>query len=84
MKMACLGDCRRYVSALIAVMQSEAGAERIEEILVTEDQVFISAATLIETLIVALRKNLREELEKFHFGIGIEIMPHREMIARMS
>ena len=62
-------------SALVAVLRSEAGAERIEEIPVADDLAFISAATLIESLIVAQRKNLREELEKFLFGIGIEFMP---------
>ena len=62
-------------SALIAVLQSEAGAERIEEILVTEDQVFISAVTLTEALIVSLQKNLRDELEKFLLRINIEIIP---------
>ena len=42
---------------------------------VAEDLATISAAALIESLIVAQRKNLREELEKFLFGIGIEFMP---------
>ena len=62
-------------SALIAVLQSETGAERIEEILVTEDLVFISAVTLTEALIVALQKNLRLELEEFLVRINVEIIP---------
>ena len=50
-------------SALIAVLLSEAGFERIEEILESEDRVIISAGTLSEAMIVALQKNLRMDLE---------------------
>ena len=50
-------------SALIAVLLSEAGFERIEEILESEDRAIISARTLSEVLIVALQKNLRMALE---------------------
>ena len=68
-------------SALIAVLLSEAGFERIEEILESEDRAIISAGTLSEALIVALQKNLRMALELLLERIYVDVcyMPLRRL-----
>ena len=68
-------------SALIAVLLSEAGFERIEENLEAEDRAIISASTLSEVLIVALQKNLRMDLELLLERIYVDVyyMPLRRL-----
>jgi ribonuclease VapC len=45
-------------SALMALLLSEPSADRIAEILASEDQIVLSAGTLAEALIVAARRGV--------------------------
>ncbi|MBB2960483.1 type II toxin-antitoxin system VapC family toxin [Methylobacterium sp. R2-1] len=61
-------------SALMAILLGEAEADRCADVLEAEDKILISAGTMAEALIVALRRNRRDEMEKLIAGLGFEII----------
>lgn len=60
-------------SALMALLLAEPEADKIAEILKSDEDFMISAGTLAEVLIVAGRRGLSEELSRLLEGIGVEI-----------
>lgn len=60
-------------SALMALLLSEPSADRIAEILASEDQIVLSAGTLAEALIVAARRGVSEEMTQLLDGLSIEV-----------
>lgn len=71
-------------SALTAVVLNEAQADACERVLSTADVVLISAGTLLEVLIVAKGRNIREEMEHLITGIGCEVVPVTEADAMIA
>lgn len=61
-------------SALIAVVAQETLANACCAVLVDEDDLVISAATLTEALIVAKRKALEESLRTLLDGLSMEVV----------
>ncbi|MCP1547460.1 MULTISPECIES: type II toxin-antitoxin system VapC family toxin [Methylorubrum] len=59
-------------SALMAILLGEAEADRCADVLEAEDKILISAGTMAEALIVALRRNRGDEMKKLIAGLGIE------------
>lgn len=60
-------------SALMSLLLSEPSADRIAEILASEDQIVLSAGTLAEALIVAARRGVSEEMTQLLDGLGVEV-----------
>ncbi len=60
-------------SALMALLLGEPEADRIAEVLKSEENFKISAGTLAEALIVAGRRGLSEEMLQLLEGISVEI-----------
>jgi ribonuclease VapC len=60
-------------SALMAIVFGEAEADACARVLEAETQVLISAGTLAETLLVATRRNVAEEIILLVDGLGFEI-----------
>ena len=61
-------------SALMAIVLNEAQAEACAAALEAEDRLLISAGTVAEALIVAGRRNVREEMDRLVDGLGFEIL----------
>lgn len=61
-------------SALLAVMLDEPEAGDCIEALANADRILISAGTLVETLIVAGRRDIGEETARLIEGLGLEIV----------
>jgi ribonuclease VapC len=61
-------------SALMAIVLNEPEADACVAALETEDDLLISAGTIAEALIVASRRNVREEMERLIDGLGFEII----------
>ena len=61
-------------SALMAIVLNEAEADSCAAALETEDRLLISAGTVAEALIVAARRNLRDEVDTLIDGLGFEIL----------
>jgi ribonuclease VapC len=61
-------------SALIAIALGETEADACIKVLETETEVVISAATVAESLIVADRRNVGEEMTRLIDGLGFEIV----------
>lgn len=61
-------------SALMAILLGEAEADRCADVLEAEDKILISASTMAEALIVASRRNCKDEMEKLIAGLGFEII----------
>lgn len=57
-------------SALMAVVLGEAEADACIAALEMEDEILISAVTIAESLIVAARRNVGEEMTKLIDGLG--------------
>ena len=67
-------------SALMAIVFDEPEADACAAALETEDELLISAGTVAEALIVAGRRNVRQEVEKLIDGLGfrvVEVTPGR-------
>jgi ribonuclease VapC len=64
-------------SALIALLEEEATFERIERALSAAARLFLSAASLVETGIVAERRGVAggERLDALLHRLGVEIVP---------
>ena len=61
-------------SALMAIVLNEPEADACAAALEAEDRPLISAATVAEALIVAGRRNVREEIGRLIDGLGLEIV----------
>jgi ribonuclease VapC len=61
-------------SALMAILLNEPKADDCFAALEAADGLMMSAATMAEALIVAARRNVREEMESLIDGLGIEIV----------
>ncbi|MCW5751931.1 MAG: type II toxin-antitoxin system VapC family toxin, partial [Alphaproteobacteria bacterium] len=62
-------------SALMAVVLNEPEADACVEALVAENGLLISAGTVAESLIVADRRNVGEEMARLLDGLGFEVVP---------
>jgi ribonuclease VapC len=69
-------------SALMAIMLNEPEAAACIAALETEADLLISAGTVAEALVVAARRNVREEMESLIDGLGFEIAPVTQGSAR--
>ncbi|CEJ15630.1 Ribonuclease VapC30 [bacterium YEK0313] len=61
-------------SALMAILLREQAAEACMTALQAEDDLIISAATVAEALIVAARRNVRDEMERLIAELGFRIV----------
>ena len=61
-------------SALMAIALAETAADACIRVLETETEIIISAGTVAEALIVADRRNVREEMTRLIDGLGFEIV----------
>jgi ribonuclease VapC len=59
-------------SALMAIVLNEPDAERCIEALASADELFISAGTVAEVLIVAGRRNVDQEIKSLINGLGFK------------
>jgi ribonuclease VapC len=69
-------------SALMAIVLDEPEASACVAALETEDDLLISAGTVAEALVVAARRNVKEEMERLINGLGFEIAPVTGVSAR--
>ena len=69
-------------SALMAILLGEAEADRCADALEAAATIAISSGTMAEALIVALRRDLRDEMERLITGLGFEIVPVGAATAR--
>jgi ribonuclease VapC len=69
-------------SALMAIILNEPEAAACIAALETEADLLISAGTVAEALVVAARRNVREEMESLIDGLGFEIAPVTQGSAR--
>ena len=61
-------------SALMAIVLNEPGADACVAALEADGDLLISAGTVAEALIVAVRRNVGEEMERLIEGLGFEIV----------
>jgi ribonuclease VapC len=61
-------------SALMAIVLNESEADACADVLQAEARLLISAGTVAETLIVAGRRNIREEVAQLIDDLGFEII----------
>ena len=61
-------------SALMAVVLDEPDAEACSDVLASEADILISAATLAEALIVAGRRQIGDLMERLVDGLGCEVI----------
>jgi ribonuclease VapC len=61
-------------SALMAIVLGEAQADACIEVLEAETEVLISAATVAESLIVAARRKVAEEMARLVDGLGFVVV----------
>lgn len=71
-------------SALLAIVLEEKDAKRCIEVLEVEDQILLSAGTLLEVLIVAGRLKIRDVLLEFIDALKPEIIGVSETSARRA
>ena len=70
-------------SALICVVGGEAPASQCERCLLSGD-LLISAATLVEVRIVALKQGIAAEVEEFLQSLDLEVVPVDEAFAGLA
>lgn len=68
-------------SALMAVVQNEADADRVSAALEYAGQMAISATTVAECLVVAAMRNVGPEMQRLHNELGFEVAPVTEAFA---
>jgi ribonuclease VapC len=61
-------------SALMAIVLNEPEADACVAALEADDDLLISAGTVAEALIVAVRRNVGEEMERLIDGLGFEVV----------
>ena len=71
-------------SALLSILLNEKGYERCIDAIASSNEIALSAATLAETLIVAVRKGIYSEATEFVEGMRCEIVPFTERGARQA
>ena len=69
-------------SALMAIVLDEAQSTACKDVIGTEDEVLISAATVAEALIVASRRNVEDEMISLIEGLGLIVVPLSAAAAR--
>ena len=69
-------------SALMAIILNEPQAEACVAAIESEEELLISAATIAESLIVAARRNLGEEMERLIDGLNFNIVSVTAAVAR--
>ncbi len=83
---ACRNDPRHMIavdtSALLAIVLAEPDADACIAAMENETRVLMSAGTLAEALIVAARRKRAREMARLVDGIGIEIVPVTQAVAR--
>lgn len=69
-------------SALMAIVLDEPEAAACAAVLEAENDLLISAGTVAEALIVAARRNVRDEMERLIDGLGFEVAAVTQASAR--
>jgi ribonuclease VapC len=69
-------------SALMAIVLDEPEAAACAAALEAENDLLISAGTVAEALVVAARRNVREEMERLIGGLGFEVAAVTQASAR--
>ena len=69
-------------SALMAIVMNEPQADGCMTAIEQANRLLISAGTVAEALIVAERRNIREEVDALISGLGFEIVPVTAASAR--
>jgi len=69
-------------SALMAIVLDEPQAAACAAVLEAENDLLISAGTVAEALIVAARRNVRDEMERLIDGLGFEVAAVTQASAR--
>lgn len=69
-------------SALMAVLLGEEQGETCIAALETNERLLISAGTIAEALIVADRRNVRQEMQQMLDRLGFEVEPVTPVVAR--
>ncbi|MBU0724238.1 MAG: type II toxin-antitoxin system VapC family toxin [Alphaproteobacteria bacterium] len=69
-------------SALMAIVMNEPQADACMTAIEQANRLLISAGTVAEALIVADRRNIREEVDALISGLGFEIVPVTAASAR--
>ena len=69
-------------SALMAIVLDEPEADACAAALEAENDLLISAGTVAEALIVAARRNVRDEMERLIDGLGFEVAAVTQASAR--
>jgi ribonuclease VapC len=69
-------------SALMAIVLDEPEAAACAAALEAENDLLISAGTVAEALIVAARRNVRDEMERLIDGLGFEVAAVTQASAR--
>ena len=69
-------------SALMAIILNEPEADACIAVLEAEDPLLISAGTVAEALMVAGRRQVREEMERLIAGLGFEVVSLTSASAR--
>jgi ribonuclease VapC len=69
-------------SALMAIVLDETEASACIAVLEAQDDILISAATVAEALIVAARRNVRDEMENLIDGLGFNAVAMTPASAR--
>ena len=69
-------------SALMAIVLDEPSAERCSAVLESAAAAALSAGTLAEALVAAGRRGVAREMEALVRGIGIEVVPVTDAMAR--
>lgn len=62
-------------SALMAIVLDEPQAAACIDAIAAEERILISAGTMVESLIVAARRNVRDEVAGLIEGLGFEVVP---------
>jgi ribonuclease VapC len=69
-------------SALVAMVLEEPGEAACRAVIRINDDLFLSAGTLAELLIVAAGRNFREEIERLLGELSFEVVPVTEAASR--
>ena len=71
-------------SALMAILLNEPLADDCDAAVKADERILISAGTLMEALIVAGSRGVREEMESLIDGLGFEVVPVTAASARRA
>ncbi|WJR65521.1 type II toxin-antitoxin system VapC family toxin [Neorhizobium sp. CSC1952] len=71
-------------SALVAMLANEVQGPACRSVFETEDQIFISAGTVLEALIVATRRGFRSEMRELIADPSMSIVPVTEARAELA